>query len=101
MYNQPKEVSSLSELPKYNNRSIDMTSDLDFSQDVLEGDDLGSFEVYQRIALNIGDMFDAWDLVEVESYVYNIKRHGRVIHRQVHVIGRDPTNGQRYSAYLM
>ena len=58
-------------------------------------------EVYLRLARGIGYMFDSKGLVEVMPYVYSINLHGKVIHYQVNVLGRDPTNGQLYSAYLM
>ena len=94
-----KDVSSLSKLPQYNNRTIDMTPDLDFSQVVLY--DESSYKTYKRIAVGIGDLFESQGLVEVKSYVYNIKLYGRVIHHQINVMGRDPKTGQPHSAYLM
>ena len=97
----PKEVSSLSELPQYNNRSIDLTRDLDFSNFQFFGDDLGAFDIYLRIAQGIGDLFKWEGFVEVVPYVYSVKLRGKVTHHQINVQGRDPTTGQLYSAYLM
>ena len=97
----PKEVSSLSELPQYNNRSIDVPpSDLDFSAFVLRENDK-SADIYTRLAVGIGHLFISNGLVEVESYVYHVKLRGKIVHYQVNVLGRDPITGQAHSTYLM
>ena len=97
----PKEVSALSELPQYNNRSIDLTPQLDFSKFTLHEGDEEIKDIYLRMARGIGDGLVSKGLVEVEPYVYEVKLHGRVLHYQVNVMGRDATNGQLYSVYLM
>ena len=96
-----KEVSSLSELPKYNNRSIDLTRELDFSQFTFSEDKEELIKAYLRIARGIGYMFDSKGFVEVVPWVYSVNLHGKVIHYQVNVQGRDATTGQLYSVYLM
>ena len=98
---KPIEVSSLSKLPQYNNVTIDRTLDLDFSQVTLYESDKSVFDIYKRIALGIGDLFVSEGLVEVVSFVYSPKRHGKVIHHQINVMGRNPKTGQLHSAYLM
>lgn len=93
--------SRLTHLPRFNNRNIDIRpEDLNFSRVGLAVTDEID-EIYKRIAIALADMFEAKGLVEIESFVYNINLHGRVIHHQVNVLGRSPETGQRYSVYLM
>ena len=84
MDNLPKVVSSLSKLPKYGARTIDIRPD-----------------IYKKICLGIASLFEAKGLVEIEAYVYNVNLKGKVIHYQINVMGRESETGQRYSTYLM
>lgn len=101
MDNLPKVVSSLSKLPKYGARTIDIRpQDLDFTLfELKEHDDIP--DIYKKICLGIASLFEAKGLVEIEAYVYNVNLKGKVIHYQINVMGRESETGQRYSTYLM
>lgn len=101
MAKSEKPDSTLTHLPKFNNRSIDVPPcDLDFAQFALkeEGD---IFDVYKSLSLGIAYLFEQKGLVEIEAYVYNVNLRGKVIHYQVNVLGRSPETGQLYTVYLM
>ena len=62
-------------------------------------DEIG--DIYKRMAIAVGALFEDKGLVEIETYVYNVNLHGKVIHNQVNTLGRCPDTGQPYSVYLM
>ena len=96
---KPTEVQSLSDLPQYTARSIDVTKLMNLSDFEFVETDVDAVSVYRRIANSIRYLFEQQDLVEVVAELLVIPNDPT--NYQVHVYGRDPEDGQRYSVFLM